>query len=143
MIKMNAPTPWLAIFRSPALVAAITAMLITRPADAQDPTNRQAGAYQASVAQDGLRRDAAAIQNELTLLREQIRQLAPDDLPTIDQAIKQMDSLSREGDGARRPDTARRQPGGCGVHGVIAEPARRPQGSGGHQPGAQASRRRP
>ena len=59
-------------------------------------TDQQSEAYQASVSQDGLKRDAASVRAELVRVRDQMRQLLPDDVATVDHAIAQMDSLSKE-----------------------------------------------
>ena len=73
------------------------ALLAATPALAQQgTTGRQSEAYQASVTQDGLRRDAASVRTELVNLREQMRELLPEDVATVDRAIQQLDSLSKE-----------------------------------------------
>ena len=67
------------------------------PAVAQQAsTERQSEAYQASVTQDGLRRDAASVRAELVSVREQMRTLLPEDVATVDRAIQQLDSLSKD-----------------------------------------------
>ncbi len=67
-----------------------------RAAAQQTAADRRSEAYEASVSQDGLRRDAASVRAELILIRNQMRQLMPDDVATVDRAIAQMDSLSHD-----------------------------------------------
>lgn len=64
------------------------------PAFAQD--GQQSEAYRASMAQGDVKRDAEAIQAELTALREQMRQLMPGDVATVDKAIEKLQALSRD-----------------------------------------------
>ena len=71
-------------------------LLAVSVAAAAEPTARQSEAYQASVAQDGLRRDAASIRAELVRVRDQMREFLPDDVATVDLALRQLDSLSKE-----------------------------------------------
>lgn len=83
------------------------AIFTAMPAFAQQrSTERQSETYQASVTQDGLRRDAASVRAELFRVREQMRQLLPEDVATVDRAIQQLDSLSKD-DMQRVIDTLR------------------------------------
>ncbi|MFZ4775880.1 MAG: hypothetical protein ACOYM3_10970 [Terrimicrobiaceae bacterium] len=78
--------------------ALASAMLIfmTSVLFAQDGVDQQSEAYRASMAQSDVKRDAAAIRAELVGLREQMRQLMPDDVAAVDRAIQKMESLSQE-----------------------------------------------
>ncbi len=62
----------------------------------QGGSDRQSEAYQASITQDGLRHDAAAVRAGLVSAREQMRELMPEDVATVDRAIQQLDALSKE-----------------------------------------------
>lgn len=84
-------------FRRPLPVLALTALTAARAVAQQSGSpERQSAAYQASVTQDGLKRDAVSIRAELVRVRDQMRQLLPDDVGLVDRAIQQMDSLSRD-----------------------------------------------
>jgi len=63
---------------------------------AQEPNEAQSEAYRTSVAQENLKQDTAAVQAQLALLREEMRQVLPGEIATIDKAIKNLESLSRE-----------------------------------------------
>lgn len=76
--------------------AALALALATSGAGAQETTDKQSEAYRASMAQGDVKRDAATIQAELVNLRDQMRQLMPDDVAAVDRAIEKMQSLSKE-----------------------------------------------
>lgn len=59
-------------------------------------SGQQSEAYQASMAQGDVKRDAEAIQAELIALRDQMRQLMPNDVAAVDNAIAKLQSLSAE-----------------------------------------------
>lgn len=59
---------------------------------AQEDSQREA--YRASMIQNDVKRDAAAIQAELTELREQMRQLMPEDVSAVTQAIQRIQELT-------------------------------------------------
>ena len=62
----------------------------------EDNVDQQSQAYQASMTQGDVQRDAKAIQAQLVELREQMRQLMPKDVATVDAAIKKMQTLSQD-----------------------------------------------
>ena len=76
--------------------AVLALALATSGARAQESTDNQSEAYRASMAQGDVKRDAATIQAELVNLRDQMRQLMPDDVAAVDRAIQKMQSLSKE-----------------------------------------------
>ncbi len=81
----------------PCIGLAVGALALSNTARAQqNAADRQSEAYQASVTQDGLKRDAASIRAELVRVRDQMRQVLPDDAAAVDRAITQMDALSRD-----------------------------------------------
>jgi len=95
--QLNASEP--AHFRRGCLL--LSSLLLTlsvvalHAVSADEPNRRQSEAYQASVKQDALRTDAAAIKTELASLREEMTQLMPRDVALVDRAFKQLDTLSR------------------------------------------------
>ena len=74
-----------------ALVLAVACARAEEPA-----TERQSEAYRASVTQDTMKHDAAAIQADLASLREDMRQLMPENIATVNRAFAQLDSLSKK-----------------------------------------------
>ncbi|MBA3960374.1 MAG: hypothetical protein H0X40_00535 [Chthoniobacterales bacterium] len=64
-------------------------------ARAQKNSDQQSEAYRASVAQETLQKDTAAIQAQLAEVAEAMRQLMPNDVAAVDRALKQMESLSK------------------------------------------------
>ena len=74
-----------------ALLLAVAYLRAEEPA-----TERQSEAYRASVTQDAMKHDAAAIQADLASLREDMRQLMPENVATVDRAFAQLDSLSKK-----------------------------------------------
>ena len=77
-----------------SLIAATLAWLTVPATFAQESVDQQNEVYQAGMTQGDVRRDAAAIEAQLVELRNQMRLLMPDDLATVDQAIKKLESLS-------------------------------------------------
>lgn len=77
-------------------IAVLALALVTSGARAQESTGNQSEAYRASMAQGDVKRDAATIQAELVNLRDQMRQLMPDNVAAVDRAIQKMQSLSKE-----------------------------------------------
>ena len=76
------------------LLSTFVVMLAIPAALAQENVDQQSEAYQASMTQGDVQRDATAIKAELIELRNQMRQLMPDDVATVDKAIKKMETLS-------------------------------------------------
>ncbi|MES2921361.1 MAG: hypothetical protein V4819_07435 [Verrucomicrobiota bacterium] len=74
--------------------AACAAWLALPAVFAQQDADTQSEAYQASMTQSDVRREAAAIQAQMIELRNQMRQLMPDDVASVDQAIKKLGTLS-------------------------------------------------
>ncbi|MEI8341283.1 MAG: hypothetical protein WCH43_07070, partial [Verrucomicrobiota bacterium] len=72
-----------------------SALAVHAAGAAEETSESQSEAYRASVAQDTLKTDVTAIKAELNSLREEMRQLMPQDVATVDRAFKQLDSLSR------------------------------------------------
>jgi len=77
-------------------ISALAAAVAIPAGFAETAAEKQSEAYQASMAQSDVKNDAVAIQAELMELREQMRQLMPDEVPTVDAAIKKIQSLSRD-----------------------------------------------
>jgi len=75
-------------------ISFFTAWLFLPAAFAQESADPQGEIYQAGMTQGDVRRDAAAIEAQLVELRNQMRQLMPDDLAAVDQAIKKLQTLS-------------------------------------------------
>lgn len=67
---------------------------LTLSAFAQE--TQQSEAYRASMAQSDVKRDTAAIEAGLIEIRDQMRQLMPEDVGTVDAAIRRIRELSRE-----------------------------------------------
>jgi hypothetical protein len=78
-----------------SLLFCLSALFTLYASGADEPNERQSEAYQASVKQDALKTDVAAIKGELADLREEMNQLMPQDVALVDKAFKQLDSLSR------------------------------------------------
>jgi hypothetical protein len=83
-----------AVLRGVSFFAACVAWLIIPVATARENTDQQSEVYQAGMTQGDVQRDADAIEAQLVELRNQMRLLMPDDLATVDQAIKKLESLS-------------------------------------------------
>ena len=83
-------------------IAAMSCALILSAIGAgEEPADHQSDAYRASMMQGDVKRDSAAIQARMIELRDQMRQLMPDDVAIVDRAIQTMQSLSQgEMDGA-------------------------------------------
>src|SRR5437764_513429 len=78
------------------LAAGFLATAQLTAAEAPPMNERQSGAYRASVAQDAMKKDAASIQAELATLREDMRQLMPENVGVVNRAFSQLDSLSKK-----------------------------------------------
>ncbi len=64
-------------------------------AQGQQTSDQQSAAYRASVAQEALKKDTAAVQAQLAEVAEAMRQLMPNDVAAVDRALKQMQNLSQ------------------------------------------------
>lgn len=82
---------------------------------AQQGNERQSEAYRASVAQETLKDNTAAVQAQLAEVAEAMRQLLPNEVGTVDRALKAMNNLSHDEmattiqalrDASRSPDHA-------------------------------------
>ncbi|MGH8046226.1 MAG: hypothetical protein ACREKL_03185 [Chthoniobacterales bacterium] len=91
---MSAKLKW--IPASAAIATAAAAVLAATPIAFADDVDQQSEAYQASMTQSDVKRDAAAIQAQLIELRDQMRQLMPDNVALVDQAIGKMQNLSKD-----------------------------------------------
>lgn len=72
----------------------LLALAMAVPAFAQD--TQQSEAYRASMAQTDVKRETSAIEASLVELRDQMRQLMPDDVAAVEAAIRRMRELSKE-----------------------------------------------
>jgi len=93
-MHINARSP----FRGRAHIwtTSLACALAIPAATAQEGADTQSEAYRASMTQSDVKRDAATIRAELIRLRDQMRQLMPDDVATVDRAIQKMQALSTE-----------------------------------------------
>ena len=75
------------------------------------------------MAQDALKKDMTTVQAELSSMREEMKEILPEDVALVDRAFKQIDSLSRNDMDTAIRIPARRQP-----HRRREDPARETRG---------------
>jgi len=83
------------LFISMIIPAWIAVSAIAQAGEPAQTSESQSEAYRAGVAQEALKSDVAAIRAELDSLRDEMRQLMPQDAATVDRAFKQLDALSK------------------------------------------------
>ena len=77
-------------------IAALACALALPAMCAGEPADHQSDATRAGMLQGDVKRDSAAILSRMIELRDQMRQLMPDDVAAVDRAIQTMQALSRD-----------------------------------------------